>query len=297
MKAAVVLAALICVAQCALRSEEEAAVKAMGDPCDTVFCSLGQECVIKDKLPVCACIERCERAGESVVPVCGSVNGTIRTYPSECHLYKESCETGDSKITLVAHEACEKKIEEEKKVSKDLKKNAQKEKPVICMEKDRDGLRDAIIKFVTGKMGISSDAASYKGTLMKYFFHLDIDADKKIDTKEFMAILEEDVSITDILNHDNPVLRGLCSSALIAITDYNSDYKLEFEEFFKCLDPKFSPPKEKCELGGMVYEDGEDVPLECDNSCACACGNWVCTQKKCDHKHAESNSAEDFMNQ
>ena len=47
----------------------------------------------------------------------------------------------------------------------------------------------------------------------------------------------------------------------------------------------------------MVYEDGEDVPLECDNSCACACGNWVCTQKKCDHKHAESNSAEDFMNQ
>ena len=61
---------------------------------------------------MCACIERCERAGESVVPVCGSVNGTIRTYPSECHLYKESCETGDSKITLVAHEACEKKIEE-----------------------------------------------------------------------------------------------------------------------------------------------------------------------------------------
>ena len=47
-------------------------------------------------------------------------------------------------------------------MSKDLKKNAQKEKPVICMEKDRDGLRDAIIKFVTGKMGISSDAASYK---------------------------------------------------------------------------------------------------------------------------------------
>ena len=47
MKAAVVIAALICVAQCALRSEEEAAVKAMGDPCDTVFCSLGQECVIK----------------------------------------------------------------------------------------------------------------------------------------------------------------------------------------------------------------------------------------------------------
>lgn len=67
---------------------------------------------IQDKLPVCACIERCERAGETVVPVCGSVNGTIRTYPSECHLYKESCETGDSKITLVAHEACEKKIEE-----------------------------------------------------------------------------------------------------------------------------------------------------------------------------------------
>jgi len=110
-----------------------------------------------------------------------------------------------------------------------------------------------------------------------------------------MKILEEDVSITEILNSDNPVLRGLCSTELIAITDMNSDYKLAFEEFFKCLDPGFSPPKEKCELGGMVYEDGEDVPLKCDNSCKCACGHWVCTQKKCDHRHHESNSADDII--
>ena len=31
---------------------------------------------------------------------------------------------------------------------------------------------------------------------------------------------------------------------LIAISDYDSDYKLTFEEFYKCFDPMFEPPKE-----------------------------------------------------
>ena len=41
--------------------------------------------------------------------------------------------------------------------------------------------------------------------------------------------------------HTNPLLRGLCADALIAITDINSDYMLNFEEFTKCLDPSKFP--------------------------------------------------------
>ena len=37
--------------------------------------------------------------------------------------------------------------------------------------------------------------------------------------------------------HTNPLLRGLCADALIAIADANSDNKLNFEEFVKSLDP------------------------------------------------------------
>jgi len=285
---------LVSVASCALREEDDASVKAMGDTCDTVFCSLGKECVMENKKPVCACIEKCSAVDNK--PVCGSVGTEMRTYRSECHLYKHACESGDVKITLVANEPCDKKIDEEKKASVEIEKNEEKEKPVVCMEKHRDGLRSAIIKFVSGKMGIKTDAVSYKGTLLKYFFSLDNDNDQLVDTKEFMQILDEDASITEILNHDNPVLRGLCSTELIAITDKNSDYKLGFDEFYKCLDPEFSPPKEKCELGGMIYEDGEDVPLTCDNSCKCACGHWVCTQRRCPHQHQHSNSAQDNIN-
>jgi len=280
--------AVVALARCALREEEDEAVKAMGDTCDTVFCSMGKECVMESKKPVCACIEKCTGP---LKPVCGSVNGEMKTYRSECHLYKHSCEQKEVKVTLVAHEACEKKMQEEKKVSQDIEKNAEKEKPVVCAEKHRDGLRSAIIAFVTKRMGMAQGEVSYKGTLLKYFFSLDQNDDKLVDTKEFMTILDEDASITEILSHDNPVLRGLCSTELIAITDKNSDYKLGFEEFYKCLDPGFEPPKEKCELGGITYDDGEDVLLNKCSSCKCACGHWVCSQKTCD-----SNSAQDQLN-
>lgn len=286
--------ALVCGAWGAIREEDDAAVKRMGDTCDTVFCSLGKECVMENKKPTCACIEKC--GADDNKPVCGSVGAEIRTYQSLCHLYKHACESNNTKITLVAKEPCKQKLDEEKKSSVEIEKNKLKEKPVVCMEKHRDGLRSAIIKFVSGKMGIKTDSVSYKGTLLKYFFSLDTDSDQLVDTKEFMQILDEDASITEILNHDNPVLRGLCSTELIAITDINSDYKLGWDEFYKCLDPKFEPPREKCELGGLVYEDGEDVPLACNNSCKCACGHWVCTQRACPDQNQNSNRAQDILN-
>ena len=44
---------------------------------------------------------------------------------------------------------------------------------------------------------------------------------------------------------------------LIAISDYDSDYKLTFEEFYKCFDPMFEPPKES-ELLHMLFRPIQD---------------------------------------
>lgn len=262
--------------------------------CDTVFCSLGKECVMENKKPICACIEKCTGP---FVPVCGSIGEKLNTYKSECHLYKESCERENVTVTLVANESCEKVKEDEDKKTEEIEKNVAKKKPVVCMEKHRDGVREAIIEYVNNKLKLEVVEVSYKGLLSKYFFSLDIDDDQMIDTREFMKLLEEDASMTAALHResaDNPILRVLCSTELIAITDVNSDYKLTFEEFYKCLDPNFEPPKEKCELSGVVYDDGADVPLECNNICKCACGHWVCTHHKCPES-SQSNRVEDNL--
>jgi len=256
--------------------------------CDTVFCALGKECVMRNKEPVCECIERCQGPFK---PVCGSNGKNLTTYQSECHLYKADCEMGNDNITItmVADISCEKVNEEDLKASQEIEKNDKIIKPVVCREKERDSIRLAIIEWITSKTQIDVEEFSYKGLLLKYFTSLDTNDDQALDTVEFMKILEEDASITKTLenNQQNPILNGLCSTELIAITDSNSDYKLEFDEFHKCLDPTFEPPKEKCELEGVQYQDGEDIATECENTCKCACGHWVCTHKPCDSNQTE----------
>lgn len=258
--------------------------------CDTVFCALGKECVMKNKEPVCECIEKCVGPHS---PVCGSEGGNLTTYESECHLYKAGCENENVTITMVAEMSCEQVTKGDLQRSLEIEKDDKKVKPVVCREKDRDSIRLAIIEWISKKTKVDVEGMSYKGLLLKYFLSLDADDDKALDTMEFMKLLDEDASITEVLkiNHKNPILNGLCSTELIAITDTNSDYKLEFEEFHRCLDPKFQPPSEKCELQGVQFQDGEDIPTECDNSCKCACGHWVCTHSPCT-KGKEGNTVE-----
>ena len=75
--------------------------------CDTVFCALGKECVMKDKEPVCECIEKCQGPLKTV---CGSDGTKLTTYDSECHLYKAGCESKNITITMVAEMSCEEGI-------------------------------------------------------------------------------------------------------------------------------------------------------------------------------------------
>jgi len=254
--------------------------------CDNLYCAEGSECVDKYGKPQCECVESCM---ESDKPVCGS-NGThTKTYKSECYLFQEACQTGDS-ISVVAPMSCEEEKENEKVLTKTIEEDEKKVKPVVCMQKGRDALRAEVMKFLKDELDVE-DEISYKGLLLKYFSSLDSNNDGALDTIEFMKIIDGEVSVAELLSgkpSSNAIVRGLCFTELMAITDYNSNYKLEFEEFHDCLNPTFNPAKEFCECDGRKYNDGNDIPKSC-NTCKCACGHWVCTNMKCDEE--ENNSA------
>lgn len=260
------------------------------ETCESLFCAEGQECVERKSGPTCECIEKCNSDWE---PVCGN-NGThMITYDNECHYARASClleGRADKRITFVAASTCDEVREKEKYTTKKIEMDSSKPKPVVCKEKDRNNLRQSIISWITNRLESKSDRMSYKGLLKKYFTMLDVDKDGKVGPMEFMKLIEDDMTITEILSEDaysNPILRGLCLNELIAITDVNANYQLEFGEFHKCLDPEYYPPEEHCELNGMIYKDGDEVPLEC-NTCQCACGHWVCTQLNCKDNNSKS---------
>jgi len=251
--------------------------------CDNIFCAEGQECVEKKSGgAICECIEKCDK---TLSPVCGN-NGThMITFNNRCEWLKASCMLEDSvdrTIAFVASSTCEKVLKNEDEETEKIKKDASKPKPAVCMQKDRNSLRKAIISWIKSRVNEDVDHVSYKGLLLKYFNMFDSDKDEKLDTLEFVKLVEMDLTMAEkpFGASKNPLVRGLCLSELIAITDVNSNYKLEFEEFHKCLNPKFHLPHERCELNGKMFEDGSEVPFQC-NTCQCACGHWVCTHEKC----------------
>jgi len=255
--------------------------------CDTMFCAIGKECVEMSGKPECECIEKCTGTEK---PVCGS-NGV--TYKTECHLHQAECLNKENEaIMMVAPFSCEEGKKKEKDLTDNIEKDGKKVKPVICMQVERDELRRNISMWIKTKLGVEYEEVSYKGLLLKYFSSLDVNNDGGLDTLEFIKIMDTETDIIKTIPGDsNPVLRGLCVDEVIAVTDYNSDYKLEFDEFHDCLNPGFIQPKQFCEVNGMKYEDGEDILKEC-NTCKCSCGNWVCTSIKCDE---DNNTAREKM--
>jgi len=259
-----------------------------GGTCDNVFCGLGRECVEGlTKEPVCDCIERCR---EPPKPLCGSDG---ETYKNDCEMHRAACVSGKV-IRKIADGTCKKEEEIEKKLMEEEKRKSPQ--PVVCLEKDRDGLRTKLLSWIEGiEVGFENEGASHRDILMSLFQVLDEDNDTQISTMEFVKLLEGNQSVSEILTkdkHTNPLLRGLCADALIAIADANSDNKLNFEEFVKSLDPKFKLPHKKCALGDRKYADGDEVPQGCNN-CVCACGKWVCTAITCDNSVYEKFKKDD----
>eukprot|EP00794_Sanderia_malayensis_P011139 gene11139-12311_t len=239
--------------------------------CANVFCGVGRECVEGlSKEPVCDCIERCY---EPPKPVCANNNVT---YDNECEMNKAACSEG-TVLKIVSMGSCKIEMEIEKKLMEEEKRKSPQ--PVVCLQKDRDSLRFSLLKWIK-KIETSSEAAGrkYNDILKDIFFVLDENKDSKLETMEFIKLLEGNDSISEILTtdkHTNPVLRGLCADALISFTDIDADSKLNIDEFSKCLDPE-------CELDEREYNDGDEVPQGC-NTCVCACGEWVCTSINCDN--------------
>lgn len=275
MKIQAIIISLLLVAKPSLATEKTT--------CENMFCAEGQECVEKKTGAECECIDKC---GQEYSPVCGS-NGThMSTYDNRCEMLRASClleDSEDRSITFVAASTCQKVLQKDNEKTKAIEMDSSKPKPVVCMQNERNKLRNAIIEWITSRVEEEVEHMSYKGLLWKYFNMFDGDGDNKLDTMEFVKLVEKDLTMAEAPfkgSKSNPLIRGLCSSELIAIVDVNSNYKLEFAEFRKCLDPAFHPAHEKCELNGKMYEDGSEVPFKC-NTCQCACGHWVCTRLSC----------------
>lgn len=281
---------LLCLFAIVLASRKSSRKTPGGGSCDNVFCGVGRECVEGlTKEPVCDCIERCY---EPPSPICASDDVT---YDNECEMHRAACSAG-TVLRKIADGSCKKEEELEKKLMEEEKRKSPQ--PVVCREKDRNEMRSKLLTWMkTVELGLETEGRGYKQMLKDLFLVLDENNDTKLDTMEFVKLLEGNETVSDILTkdkHTNPLLRGLCADALIAITDINSDYMLDFDEFMKCLDPKFSLPHKKCELGDRKYADGDEVPQGCNN-CVCACGKWVCTAINCENsvykKFGKSNKA------
>lgn len=272
-----------------------AAKETVRDSCDTIYCADGQECVEKRYgEPVCECISECN---EPNAPVCASNGNELKTFQSECELNKYACERKESEsIVKVADVSCEEDFMQKKVESDKLEHDVKREKPVVCQLESRNTLRTAIMNWLQSNLNVEEDHRSYKGLLFMYFNKYDTDRDGNLDTDEFMNIMGEDAKISKILVKtvsNNPMIQGLCMNELLAVTDDDSDYKLSFDEFYKCFDPSYTPPHKHCTLEGRVYMDGEDVEKGC-NTCKCSCGNWVCTHKPCNDEQENSSKSKFF---
>ncbi|CAH2218735.1 follistatin-related 1 [Pelobates cultripes] len=247
--------------------------KSKSKVCANVFCGAGRECAVTEKGdPTCLCIEKCKSHKR---PVCGS-NG--KTYLNHCELHRDACLTG-SKIQVDYDGHCKEK-------SSDVTTT---NSPVVCYQADRDELRRRVIQWLETKTspdGWFSKGSNYSEILEKYFKSYD-DGDSRLDSSEFLKFLEQNqtaINITTFKDEEtNKILRGLCVEALIELSDENADWKLNFNEFVKCLNPDFNPPEKKCALEDETYEDGAETQVQC-NRCVCACGNWVCTAMACEGK-------------
>ena len=68
------------------------------------------------------------------------------------------------------------------------------------MQKDRNSLRKSIIGWIKSRVNQDVDHVSYKGLLLKYFNMFDADKDEKLDTMEFVKLVELDVAMAKVLN-------------------------------------------------------------------------------------------------
>lgn len=252
------------------------------DLCMNVLCHAGEECLVIDNNAVCVCKKSCPNHDK---PVCGS-NGM--TYPNHCELHRTAC-LEEKKISIKYVGACR-----EQPIQPPSAVKVNHSKPVVCYENDRNDVRSRLIGWLRNQEKLSEGLDGYRNLLQSYFDKVDENKDGKLDAAEFRDFVLANQSQAEMTGSDqyvNPVLQSLCADALISISDEDFDWELNITEFMRCLDPEFKPPKKDCELDSEVYNDGTEIPTDC-NSCVCACGSWVCTALKCDDKKSNQPHSE-----
>lgn len=245
----------------------------LDDPCNYLICKAGRECKIdEDGYAECVCVKECPK---HLHPVCGSNN---KTYVNHCHLHREAC---------LKHHHLSVKHKGSCKHSND-ESSHDSSKPVACFQMERDQLRERIIAWLHGQMK-SADVlrwtSSYNDLIWAEFFTCDLNKDSFIDANEFLECVKDNATTPVILQSDHAdLMRALCVDAIMDIADTNHDWKLDYIEFRNCMDPEFKAGTKQCSLEDRLYNDGEDITVDC-NHCICACGNWVCTLASCSTNH------------
>lgn len=245
--------------------------------CRNVLCHSGQDCLVTKGIASCICKKSCPGHEN---PVCGS-NGM--TFPNHCELHRTACLQG-KKIAIKHRGICKGRPTPSQSL-----KNVTQSKPVVCLEDDRDDIRSRIIGWLRTQNNSQEALQDYKNLLKSYFDLMDEDNNGRLDAMEFKEFVQANQTAemdSTEEEYENSLVQSLCADALISISDDDSDRELNIEEFIKCLDPEFKPPKRDCELDDMIYNDGAEIPTNDCNSCICACGQWVCTALKCDDPEA-----------
>ncbi|XP_042238911.1 follistatin-related protein 1-like [Homarus americanus] len=243
------------------------------DPCDTVECRAGRECVVSEGAAHCQCIQSCP---DRYAPVCGS-DGT--SYDTHCLLHRHACLTGNH-IKVVHKGIC-------KKVKQVKKKTVKIEDPAVCYSSQRDALLQVVKKHWQDTLADQPwhvPGMTYRESLWGRFFTCDGDKDNHLNSDEFlnctigaffMARPEQERELTRYRRYEDKEDEH-CTDAIVDVADTNRDWRLDFEEFTTMLSPDFHPAHKLCSLDGKQYLDGEDVHVD-GNHCICAVGSWVCT--------------------
>lgn len=236
------------------------------DPCRSVECRAGRECIVEAGQAQCQCMATCP---DRYQPVCGSDE---RTYDNHCSLHRHACLTGEH--IKVTHKGVCKKL----KFTKKKKPVVKKEDPAVCYSSQRDAYLLLVGKKWRDTLASQPwhvDGMTFRESLWGRFYTCDKNKDNYLDSDEMMNCTSEAVFHARP-DQDPELTRALCVDAIVDMGDSSRDWRLDFEEFTTIFTPGYRPPQKQCSLDGKKYLDGEDVQVD-GSHCICAVGSWVCT--------------------
>ncbi|XP_063884862.1 follistatin-related protein 1-like [Scylla paramamosain] len=236
------------------------------DPCRSVECRAGRECIVEGGAAQCQCVAACP---DRYQPVCGSDD---RTYDSHCNLHRHACLTGNH--IKVTHKGVCKTL----KFTKKRKPAVKKEDPAVCYSSQRDAYLLLVGKKWRDTLSSQPwhvDGMTFRESLWGRFYTCDKNKDNYLDSDETLNCTSDTVFMARP-NQDRELTRALCVDAIVDMGDTSRDWRLDFEEFTTIFTPGYRPPQKRCSLEGKKYVDGEDVQVD-GSHCICAVGSWVCT--------------------